>query len=464
MHEVGGFANQVISPQAPFAVQADWIVPVESSPVQNGSVVVDNGIIQFVGTQLPSKFHSIRRFNLAGFAILPGLINSHCHLEFSDLQAPIPVGSSFPDWIRNLLAYRNAKNIEPEQLAMNRRDAIARGIQESYLAGVRWVVDMTTLPWSPTWITDSVNLLAKGAAYDLTPGLPICIQPCIELLDIAPQRFELAMSLADKQGSAPESEWMGRMGYAPHAPYTTSRNVTKRSVELSQAEDRLVTMHLAESMEEMDWIQDRQGPFSELLGPIISQDYFGGLGQISEHVKLLTSAWRATIAHGNYLSSIDLNKLASHSANCAIVHCPRTHQFFGHRYLDMVHYPLAERMAVGVKHFLGTDSRASNPDLNLWNEAKQVRADHSTISSLQIIKMITTEAAEFLCIQDRYGSLSEGQPATLTAIKLPKFASIKSASACGENQVDLYDLLLASDSVSSPLELALLSQNRLFNT
>jgi len=323
---------------------------------------------------------------------------------------------------------------------------------------------MTTLPWSPTWITDSVNSLAKGAAYDLTPRVPICIQPCIELLDIAPQRFELAMSLADKQSSAPESEWMGRMGYAPHAPYTTSRNVTKRSVELSQAEDRLVTIHLAESMEEMDWIQDRQGPFSELLGPIISQDYFGGLGQISEHVQLLTSAWRATIAHGNYLSSIDLNNLASHPANCAIVHCPRTHRFFGHRYLDMAQYPLAERMAVGVKHFLGTDSRASNPDLNLWNEAKQVRADHATISSLQIIKMITTEAAEFLRIQDRYGSLSEGQPATLTAIELPKFASSTSASACDENQVDPYDLLLASDSVSSPLELAILAQNRLFNT
>ena len=461
----------MISPQASFVVQADWIVPVDSGPVQNGSVVVDNGIIQFVGTQLPSKFHSISRFKLAGFAILPGLINSHCHLEFSDLQAPIPLGISFPEWIRNLLAHRNAKNIEPEQWAMNRRDAITMGIQESYRAGVRWVVDMTTLPWSSTWITDSVNSLAKEAAYDpvvgevgLVPRVPICIQPCIELLDIAPQRFELAMSFADKQGSAPESESIGRMGYAPHAPYTTSRNVTKRSAELSQAEDRLVTMHLAESMEEMDWIQDRQGPFSELLGRIISQDYFGGLGQISEHVQLLTNAWRAMIAHGNYLSTIDLNKLASHSANCAIVHCPRTHQFFGHRYLDMAQYPLAERIAIGVKHFLGTDSRASNPDLNLWNEAKQVRRDHSKISSLQIIKMITTEAAEFLCIQDRYGSLIEGQPATLTAIELPKFASSTSTSACGENQVDLYDQLLASDSVSSPLELVLLSKNRPSNT
>lgn len=461
----------MIRPQAPFAVQADWIVPVESGPVQNGLVVVDNGTIQFVGTELPDKFNSIKRFKLAGFAILPGLINSHCHLEFSDLQTPIPVGSSFPQWIRNLLAYRNAKNSEPEQLVMDRRNAISMGIQESYRAGVRWVVDMTTLPWSPTWITDSVNSLSKGAAHDLsvgevrlTPRVPIGIQPCIELLDFAPQRFELAMSFADKQGSAPESEWMGRMGYAPHAPYTTSRSVTKRSTELSRAEDRLVTMHLAESIEEMVWIQDRRGPFSELLGSIISQDYFEKLGQVSEHIQLLSNAWRATIAHGNYLSSMDLNKLAIHSANCAIVHCPRTHQFFGHRYRDMARYPLSERIAGGVKHFLGTDSRASNPDLNLWNEAKQVRADHPTVSSQQIIKMITTDAAEFLCIQDRYGSLSEGQPATLTAIELPKFATSKPASAYGKNRDDLYDLLLASDSVSSPLELVLLAQNRLFNS
>ncbi len=448
----------MIRPQGPFAVQADWIVPVESEPIPNGLIVVCDGTIQFLGNGLPSKFNEIRRFRLDGFAILPGLINCHCHLEFSDLNQPIPAGKSFPDWIRNLIAHRNSIDRDPHQLAIARRAAITSGILESYRAGVRWVVDMTTAPWEAKWIDEAVDDLADERSMGLTPRAPICVQPCIELLDVVPERFKLGRSLADKQIDAPESKSIGRMGYAPHAPYTASRTVTKSSTEWSRAEHRLVTMHLAESMDEMNWIANQQGPFAEFLGPLFSRGYLQDLGQVSEHVKLMTQAWRAIIAHGNYLSLLDLNELAGHNANCAIVHCSRTHQFFGHRHGKQTRYPLAERMAMGVKHLLATDSRASNPDLSIWNEAKRVRVQHPEIQSRDIIKMITTEAAKFLCIQDRCGSVCEGQPSTLTAVKLATSAASAGESARVNDDAKLYDLLLASDSVSSPLELAIAAQ------
>ena len=247
------------------------------------------------------------------------------------------------------------------------------------------------------------------------------------------------------------------MAYAPHAPYTASRNVTRIGAEYSREQERLVTMHLAESSDEMDWIQGRTGTFANLLGPLVSKDYFRELGQISEHVHLLTQAWRATIAHGNYLSTDDLVELASHRKNCGIVHCPRTHAFFGHRHVDSELYPLAERISNGIRHFLGTDSRASNPDLNIWSEAKRVHADHPTISSVEIIKMITTDAAEFLCIQDRYGSIREGQPASLTAVRIAHTMKSPNESMYVDGVADVYDALLASDSVSSPLEMAIAS-------
>ena len=441
----------------PFAVQTDWIVPVESEPIPNGFVIVVDGVIQFAGTELPSRFNSIRRFHLAGFAILPGLINSHCHLEFSDLAEPIPAGGSFTQWIQNLLAYRNAKKSDPEQWVNERRTALTSGIHESYAAGVRWVVDMVTAPWEHDWIDGSVNTLVNSLSTELALRVPISVQPCIELLDIVPQRLELALSIAKKQCDAPESEWIGRMAYAPHAPYTASRNVTRIGAEYSREQERLVTMHLAESSDEMDWIQGRTGTFANLLGPLVSKDYFRELGQISEHVHLLTQAWRATIAHGNYLSTDDLVELASHRKNCGIVHCPRTHAFFGHRHVDSELYPLAERISNGIRHFLGTDSRASNPDLNIWSEAKRVHADHPTISSVEIIKMITTDAAEFLCIQDRYGSIRQGQPASLTAVRIAQPMKSPNESVYVDGVADVYDALLASDSVSSPLEMAIAS-------
>ncbi len=442
----------MIEQPEPFVVSADWIVPVESDPIPNGFVVIAHGAILYVGNHLPPEFFALKLFRLTGHAILPGLVNSHCHLEFSDLPEPFPAGDSFPDWIRRLLTYRKLKSDDSEHLALSRYAAIKCGIRESYEAGVRWIVDMTTQPWDPDWIESSAKEIHASLPLSFAPKNPIAVQPCIEYLDLSKNQFELSVSFAEQQANAPRSDQIGRIGYAPHAPYTASRNVTKLCAEQSLAQSRLVTMHLAESVDEMEWLRDRVGSFLDLLDPFISTDYFEELGQVSEHVQLLKQAWRATVAHGNYLSTSDLYDLASHSENMAVVHCPRTHRHFGHRHGASLKYPLAERIASGVRHFIGTDSRASNPDLNLWSEVKLVRANHPSVSSLEILKMITTSAAEFLEISDRYGLIRPGQPATLTAIKLSEDCLLPNSTVDAER---VYDALLASNTASAPLEMAI---------
>jgi len=452
----------VIAKSEAVAVLADWLVPVDSDPVPDGVIVVEQGTIRFVGRTLPMAFQSIRLVRLPSFAILPGLVNSHCHLEFSDLEAPIPTGESFPDWIRSVLAFRRSKYSHPEQLASNRQTAVASGIRESYQAGVRWVVDMATEPWSAAWIENAVASISADSPSGFAPKEPVIVQPCFELLDIIEHRFEATLALAKKHMTAPKSNGLGRMGLAPHAPYTASRKVTQCCADMPREEHRLVTMHLAESREELEWLQNRNGPFAELLGPIMGETYFERIGQVTEHVELLSKAWRASIAHGNYLSQRDLLNLAEHAATMGVVHCPRTHQHFGHLHqgdpplTPTNRYPLGERIGLGVRHFLGTDSRASNPDLNLWTEAKRVRADQPALSSLQILKMITTDAAEFLDIGDRYGSIRVGQPSALTAIKLGD-AIPRDALLADRNK--LYDALLEEVTVSAPLECVVLGKS-----
>ncbi len=435
-----------------FVVEADWVVPVESEPIANGYVVIENGITEFVGRPLPAKYRTAKRFRLAGYAILPGLVNLHCHLEFSGLSKPFPPGASFPEWIRQVLNYRISTSGNPAIFAIERQRDIARGIKESYESGVRWIVDMTTQPWNPVWIDESINQLVSDLKPQLAPSMPIVIQPCFELVDIAKNRIDETLVFVNKQMSAPESKAFGRMGYAPHAPYTASRKVTEMSATKSRLEKRLLTMHLAESRDEIEWLECRKGSFCDLLSPILAEDYFDEIGQVSDHVQLLTSAWRATVAHGNYLSQEDLCELAIGSRNTAIVHCPRTHYYFGHRYESSLKYPLAARLEMGVRHFLGTDSRASNPDLNLWSEAKWIREEHSGVPSITILKMISTDAAEFLDLKDRYGALRPGQPSALTAIRLSENRPRPNALADVEF---LYDSLLASDTHSTALELVL---------
>ncbi len=439
----------------PFVVTANWILPIAAPPIPNGWIAICDGVVQYVGSQLPAVYASAKRYTLNGYALLPGLINAHCHLEFSDLEAPIPAGNGFPDWIERLLAYRRSQASQPEQRFLQRQAAISSGVHESYAAGVRWIIDITTQPWEASWIATAVAEIRSRSAISLGPYAPVAVQPCIEILDIIPSRLVETLAFANEQIDAPKSDGVWERGVAPHAPYTTSLSTTQQSVQLSRDHQRLSTMHLAESVDEMEWLEKGSGRFHRLLSPIMSDDYFEKRGQISEHLKALESAPLSLIAHGNYLREGELRQLASRSQSMAIVHCPRTHAHFGHQHLESQHYPLEQRQKMGVRHLLGTDSRASNPDLNLWREAKTLRALHSSISSESILRMITSDAADFLGIAPQYGTIRYGSLGLLTAVRL---SSVNQPVPLGHDLDAAYDRVLDSDTQSVPLEVVLTGQ------
>ncbi|MEQ1825369.1 MAG: amidohydrolase family protein, partial [Pirellula sp.] len=293
---------------------------------------------------------------------------------------------------------------------------------------VRWLVDMTTQPWDPDWLAADRRMV---------------VQPCIEMMDVLPERYDRSRMFLEEQCASTMPAWIGPVGLAPHAPYTTSLNVTRRVADRSQQEWRLVSMHLAESRDEMQWLANGTGPFSGLLGPLIGKEFVNSLGSVSEHLVQLEHAHRVLVVHGNYLSVSELDFMAKQSSSFRLVHCPRTHRFFGHTNDDSTCYPLVERVSAGVGHLIGTDSRASNPDLNLWCEAQFLRATHAQLSSLQILRMISLDAIEFLGIADHVGTLSAGRPSSLTCVR---------AVAPDADENSILDAVLGSSTVSSPIE------------
>jgi cytosine/adenosine deaminase-related metal-dependent hydrolase len=423
----------------------DWLVPIESPSLEEGFLVLHDGEVAFVGDELPAKFQSIPCVRLNGIAVLPGLVNAHCHLEFSDLTTPIASGPSFPSWIRRLIDYRNSESLDATERAEARRKAIAKGINESYATGVRWIVDMTTQPWSHDWTDwnrvgfDQTDVNRGG--NHMHP--PIVVQPCIELIDITPQRYQQTKHFSMEQCHAPPLHNSGRTGLAPHAPYTASLQATQFAVEKSRLESRLLSVHLAESIEEMEWLSHQSGPFSQLLAPFINAEYFTTLGTIAERLSQMSHAWRALVVHGNYLAPDELQFVAEHTFSMAVVLCPRTHAHFGHRHGSTGRYPLTERLEMGVRHLIGTDSRASNPDLNLWKEAQWIRRENPSLPAERVLRMVTIDAANFLDLKQRYGALREGYSANLTAIQL----------GSKKLQIDsLFDAILDSQTESFPIE------------
>ncbi len=122
---------------------------------------------------------------------------------------------------------------------------------------------------------------------------------------------------------------------------------------------------------------------------------------------------RSIVIHGNYLDDEEIRCLAAYRDRMSVVYCPRTHAYFRHE-----RYPLAGMLDVGVRVALGTDSRASNPDLDLRQEMRYVIDHHGVVPS-DALKMGTLEGARALGQMNRRGTIANEKFADLAIIQLP---------------------------------------------
>jgi cytosine/adenosine deaminase-related metal-dependent hydrolase len=129
---------------------------------------------------------------------------------------------------------------------------------------------------------------------------------------------------------------------------------------------------------------------------------------------MLADAPRALVIHGNYLDAEEREFLAGHADRMSLVFCPRTHAFFQHP-----PYPLAELLAAGIRVALGTDSRASNPDLDMLAEMRQVARMHPKVPPQSMLQMATLDGARALGRGDETGRITAGTSADLVALPLP---------------------------------------------
>jgi cytosine/adenosine deaminase-related metal-dependent hydrolase len=133
-------------------------------------------------------------------------------------------------------------------------------------------------------------------------------------------------------------------------------------------------------------------------------------------LQALAEAPRVLVIHGNYLDTPALDFL-SRQSHMSLVYCPRTHAYFGHP-----RYPLVEAMAAGINVAMGTDSRASNPDLSLLREAQTIAAAFPEIRAEDVLRMATVNGARALGQENRSGVLLPGATTRFIAIRIPMSA------------------------------------------
>ncbi len=191
-------------------------------------------------------------------------------------------------------------------------------------------------------------------------------------------------------------------------------------------------MHIAESREELELLRDNAGPFRQLLEDRSMWDPAAvpSGSRPLDYLQMLADAPRSLVIHGNYLDDEELQFLSARREKMSLVYCPRTHTFFLHS-----PYPLCRALELGIRVALGTDSRASNLDLDLLADMQFVARSHPTIDPQEVLRMGTLNGAEALGRFD-VGSITVGKLANLVAIpfadELVASQEISASAACSK--------------------------------
>lgn len=375
------------------------MLPIARPPIRDGWVAVDAGVIVGVGgptepapdAEAPSGPAAPPPSQRPGrVAILPGLVNAHTHLELSWMRDQVPRTETMPAWVDRLISLRSTIGIEPPH-------AIMKAIAELRATGTALVGEITNTLASYEPLADS----------DLSAAI------FRELLGFnVPDPDRLVADAASQIDAMTPMAWL-RPSIVPHAPYSVSADLMRAIA--AAAGDRPISIHLGESAEEVQFLQDGTGAWRDLLGrlhvwndrwlPPASSPvaYLDAFGLVNE---------RLVAVHGVQLPDRDLARLAE--ARATIVTCPRSNAWTG------AGVPPVDRFyASGVRVAIGTDSLASVEDLNMFNELAAVRALARDVPAARLLESATRHGADALGFGDELGTIEPGKRAALLAVTIP---------------------------------------------
>lgn len=367
-------------------VHARIVVTMDGAPIENGAVAIGGDRIVDVG-----RFDEVKARNggevvdLGEQALLPGLINAHCHLDYTCLRGKIPRQKSFPDWIRAINAEK-AKLSPQHYLA-----SIKEGFAEAREFGTTTIANLTAFPELISQIQASIRTWWFA-----------------ELIDVRlPERVNEIVDMAVKSLKSAENR-----GLAPHAPFTVSGNLYRRCDEVACQENILLTTHLAESREEMQMFSDLGGPLADFLSSIGRDNSdLDGATPLKHAAEFCQFDARWLLVHLNEVLKSDLELLLRSKTKPHIVHCPCSHEFFGHS-----PFKFGEFRPLGFNICLGTDSLASNKSLSLFAEMRAFQRNEQRILPREILEMVTVNPALALQQSDRLGRIRPGFQADLISL------------------------------------------------
>ncbi|HKW28660.1 MAG TPA: amidohydrolase family protein [Verrucomicrobiae bacterium] len=395
-------------------LRARTVLPISRPPIKNGAVHVAGNRIHAVGSWADLKSEIGEEIqDLGEVALLPGLVNAHCHLDYTDMAGELPPPKTFTDWIPLITAAKTGWNYS------DYAHSWLRGAHMLLRNGTTTVADIEAMP----------DLLPE--VWDATP---LRVFSFLEMTGIRARRAPKEILREALENIASLSHARSSASLSPHAPYSTLPELLQGSARVARQRRWPLCTHVAESQQEFEMFTRAGGAMYDWLKRNFRDMRDCGLGSPVEHLARNQMLGKNLIAvHANVLARGDAALLGQHEVN--VVHCPRSHAYFRHP-------PFArERLAnAGANLCLGTDSLATvrvggrqKPELNMFEEMRALADVDRAVSAAEALRMSTVNGARALGRRGKVGELRRGALADLIAIP----DSGKSA--------DVYETVLAHD-------------------
>lgn len=373
-----------------------WVVPVTQQPIEHGCIAEDGGRIVYVGDVAGAPDGEDHDFGES--VLLPGLINSHTHLELTSMRGFLE-DLCFNDWIDKLRSSR--KHALTDDMLL---DSARYGIVEGLESGITTYADTCATGFV---MHAMLEMGVRGIMFQETFGSGP--EQCEESIKVLRARVaELALLQTD----------LVKLGISPHAPYTVSDVLYKASADFAREDGWLMGLHIAESAAEQELVTTGTGAFAKEWHERNLEVVPRGRSPIEILEKTGCLATSPLLIHAVRLDAQDIATITRH--NCTVAHCPASNAKFGHGIA-----PLSEYLAAGLSVGLGSDSVASNNRMDILEEARLAvlfqrasRRNEMAIPAHQALELATIGGARALRIDDKVGSLEVGKDADFTVFSL----------------------------------------------
>jgi aminodeoxyfutalosine deaminase len=378
-------------------IRARAVLPLTRPPIENGAVrVAGNRILALGRWRDLAPEATGDTVDLGESILLPGLVNAHCHLDYTGMAGEFPPPQNFTDWI---------KLITTAKAAWTYSD-----FAESWLRGANMLVQ-----------TGTTTVADIEAVPELLPEVwettPLRVFSFLEMTGIKSRRDP--RSIVQETVAKLESLQSGRCraGLSPHAPYSTVPELLRLSADTARQRQWRLTIHIAESAPEFEMFMHARGMlFDWLSRNERDMTDCGGVSPV-QHLERNGLLGEDLLAvHANHLAPGDVKLLASRRTS--VVHCPRSHAYFRHQ-----PFPRRELVDAAVNVCLGTDSLATvhkirnQPfQLNLFEDMRSLAAADPALSPKMILEMATINGARALGMAGQVGELCENGFADIIAI------------------------------------------------